>query len=113
MMMLIDSRSGDAGDESRILSTNKNALVGLGSPSASTAPRRSASNDVASGATYRKRPHIEQEAQLCLDADPAARRITTSAMAARQWRLDFGRGKVAIRRAIAKAAQLSGRACES
>ena len=63
--MLIDSRSGDAGDEFPILDFNEqtNAPVGLGSPSASTAARRSASNDDASGATCRKRPHTEQEAQ--------------------------------------------------
>src|ERR1700677_3167886 len=47
MMMLIDSRSGDAGDESPMLDFNEqtNAPVGLGSPPASTAARRSASND--------------------------------------------------------------------
>ena len=64
--MLIDSRSDDAGDESPILDFNgqTNTPSGSGSRSASTAARRSASNDDASGVSCRKRPHTEQETQM-------------------------------------------------
>ena len=83
-------------------STNKQACPS-GSAHRRRRPRRLGPPlTTAQAAPHAANTHTEQEAQPCLNINLATHQITTSAIAARQKPLDFGRGEVAIRRALAK-----------